>query len=1155
MGDASRNTLRGLLIEDPRFRDESSIWTAESTGLTQAGRALGRPTTTDVTSWRIEARGDSEQAIDVQCLRGGVPGSGLGAVWKLATEGGTSYRGQDAPVAIRHTDMLARAVSGGSYESYSNPDTVTLQNGKILVVSEFTSATLGVAGVRQVRAYVIDSGIGTIGSPVTVSGDSYVGERPRPFLIVVPREDGSDRILCGQWVEDAATGGPAAATLDLRFSDDDGATWAIYARSVLSGTTTIDGLTTQRDGINIAGSAGSGSTGWDLRRCRAAYANGQILLMMHLVHHDTNVRRVGDYLLQWQSADLGATFTIVDEPTDKAATADSQYRGGAPVVRARDGLFHVARLQVSDAAYAIGGAASLITVGVQVDRLGAAAQRFTDTGSDDSSAPTLTDGGEVAQVGSTLLYTLSNPDCALALVPAGELAVYWRRPTTGTSGQEIRCALSTDGSTFTNWGASMFSANFGTVWDVDSGNTNPLDGGGASGITNSHPSEFAATGQGGRVAFATSWIANGTSADASLSVLMLGGYHTQTLGSTSQSAINRQDAAVGWEQCWYSIQRPDYVRWTRANTSSNTRTFTTAGMQIVTDATGTDSYTLQPDGSGVEGLRARWVLSCATGNTSGDFVAVRLIVRDGSNTIDVSIRYSSSSVLVRDNHAGSTLVTASVDMTIAREFEIAATVGSAAGDLVVYQRQSTAAADEKWSTLASVAPSLASSVAALHSIAFGVLQNGITNATWREFFLTTNNHTGLRFQPDVAIANPADLQPVFLAGRWSELSAGAFVRSVDGPGAPGEAYEIPLAYQYGVERILPAVLASPSQGWRSTTEGAQNVALAFNPAKLAAEESGPMGDTWGVHLAGINWASGTLQGYDTSSSAWTTITALDFETAVTYARKGNVVELTSGSLTRQINESEWDGAWIDLGSNKRRRITHTRGGLLTASGGTVRRPRLILADVDGTEGASGSAAVYPLQATVIVRNATTFAGVRIQIDAQSTPDGYFKIGSAIVGPFLTFGLDYSWGRILETAYNVEINESRGGQRMPYEVGPARRTVDVAWTDGVDVTQIDGDSAAADYMLSTSSAGIEPAAYNQAVPYDIRGTVDALSGPLRPVVYVPAVAKGTPDSETLTGRSAAVYGRITSPIRLESILGDEDASEVWRLARLTIQEEV
>ena len=93
------------------------------------------------------------------------------------------------------------------------------------------------------------------------------------------------------------------------------------------------------------------------------------------------------------------------------------------------------------------------------------------------------------------------------------------------------------------------------------------------------------------------------------------------------------------------------------------------------------------------------------------------------------------------------------------------------------------------------------------------------------------------------------------------------------------------------------------------------------------------------------------------------------------------------------------------------------------------------------------------------------------------------------------------------------------------------------------------------MLSTSSAGIEPAAYNQAVPYDIRGTVDALSGPLRPVVYVPAVAKGTPDSETLTGRSAAVYGRITSPIRLESILGDEDATEVWRLARLTIEEEV
>ena len=50
MADASRDTLRGLLIEDPRLRSESSIWTAESAGLTQAGRHVGRPPPSDTTS-------------------------------------------------------------------------------------------------------------------------------------------------------------------------------------------------------------------------------------------------------------------------------------------------------------------------------------------------------------------------------------------------------------------------------------------------------------------------------------------------------------------------------------------------------------------------------------------------------------------------------------------------------------------------------------------------------------------------------------------------------------------------------------------------------------------------------------------------------------------------------------------------------------------------------------------------------------------------------------------------------------------------------------------------------------------------------------------------------------------------------------------------
>ena len=1155
MGDSSRDTLRGLLIGDPRLRDESAVWTAQSTGLTQEGRTLGRPYTTDTTSWRIEARGDSTEDLNVECIRGGIPGSGLGVAWKQSSEASTAYRGQDAPVAIRQSEMLALGVGGGSYESHAYPDTLAMQDGTIVVVNEFTNSTLGVTGQRRVVVRTIDSGTGTVTGPTTIATNIYSNHRPLPFVYSVPREDGGDRLMVGLWIEDSATGGPDAANLDIYYSDDTGATWAVYARSVLRGTTTIDALTTQRDGIDIAGSQGAGSTGWDLFRCRAAYANGQVLLMMHLRHHDTNYRRVADFLFQWQSPDLGASFTLVDEATSKTATEDVGYRGGVPTVRARDGLFHVAYVAISDSGYSAGGAASLISVGIQIDRLGSTAQRFTEVSSGDSTNPTLSEGGAVSQVGATVLYELDNPDCALALIPSGTLALYWRRPDDGTSGQEIRCALCTDGLAYSVWGSSMYSRNYGTVWDVDSGSVNPLDGGGATGNITNYPQQIAATGQGGRVVLATSWSMTGTTADASLSVLTLGGYHTQTMGSTTASAVGSIAAAVGWEQCWYGLHQPDQVGWTRTTAGTTAITFSTDGMNInTTGPTGSDYWTITPSGSGVEGVRLRWALICDSGNTGADYVAVRVIVRDGANTLDVSIRYNSTTVVVYDNHGATQLASVAVDMTVMQEFELAATVGSA-GDFVLYHRAASMRDDVPWTTTYSGAPTLASNVAAQHTIRFGSIAAGGMDSTWRDFYVTTNNHTGLRALSDVAITNPDDLAPMALTGRWSEVVSGAFIRAVDGPAATGDAYTAPVVYGYGGERVLPSVLPSPSMGWRSTDETAQSLALVYNTTTLGTEESAPMGDTWGIHLAGINFGAATLEGYDVGTAAWVTVTALDFTTGVSYTRTGNVVELTSGSLTQQVNEGEWDGGWVDLGSSKYRRIQHTRGGLITTTGGTVRRPRLILEDVDGTEPASGSAEVYPRQATVIVRDADSYAGIRVSIDAQSTPDGYFEIGSVVVGPFLTFGADYSWGRVIGTEYNVDMNESRGGQRMPYKAGAPRRFVDFAWTDGIDVTQIDGSSTDADYMLSTSTGGIEPAAYNRAVLYDLEGSLSLVGGPLRPVVYVPVVGKGIPNTVTLTGRADAVYGRVVSPIRMESILGDENVDEVWRWSRFTLEEEV
>ncbi len=1146
MADASRDTLRGLLIEDPRLRSESSIWTAESAGLTQAGRHVGRPTTSDTTSWRVEARGDQSEALDVQVLRSGVPGRGLGVGWKKASDAATVYRGLDSPVAIRGWQIIA-SEGGVTNADYENPDAVTLQNGKLVIVAQFVNNLIP-AGNTNVGCVVVDPSDGTVGSFVSIGGQAYTKAAPYPWIIAVPREDGGERLIVGFWTEDSGSGTTESANIDVYFSDDEGANWQVYARSVLTQTTTINPSAT-RSGINIESTQGSGNDGWDVRRVRCAYSNGQILMMMHLKHHDTDARRLADFLFQWQSSDLASTFTMVDEATSETATSDEAYRGGSPSVDARDGLFLVAWNKVDDSDYAGGGLASTINIGVVAGRLGASSQRFSEIGASDLGTLTLTDGCDVSQVASTNLYELDEPETTITALPSGEIWVYWLRGTAGASGHEIRAGVSTDGATYSSWGKSMFSGNYGTVWDVDSGNTNPLDGGGASGITNTFPRQLVAAPQAGRVALLSTWELQGSARDKSVTACYLGGFHTQTLGQTVPTSITQSDMSTGWEYTWIGLTEPDDLRWNLTNAGTSAVTLNATGMQVTTTI-GDRYWTLQPDGSGLEGLIARWSLKCDTGNTAGDFVAVRIQVRDGVNRLDVSIRYSSTSVVVYDNNATATLATYNVDMTTVREFELSAKV-AATGSLVLYERTAGNKLDNVWNVAADVAPGLASSAAALHFIRWGAIASGTTDATWLEMQFTTNNYTGIRFRSAVKITNPGDLSPLPLSGRWTEISAGAYLRAVDGPGISGEEYQLPVAYDYGAERVLPVVLPSPSEGWRSSSTAEQSIALAYNATTLGTENAAPMGEFYGLHAAGVNFKSATLEGY-VSGSGWTSIASITNAVAASYTRTGNVIEITSASLDSFVREAEFNGGWVDLGSSKRRRVQHTRGGLLTSTGGTVRRPRLILEGIDGTEPASGTVDIIPTRFSVVVNDATAYSGIRLKIASQSTVDGYFTIGAIVAGPVVTFGTDYSWGRVLERQYNVELNEARGGARSPDEIGPSRRTVEVAWTDGIDVTQVDSDSTTADYMLSNT--GIEPAAYTRDVLYTLEGVQELIGGPLRPVVYLPALQKDQA-SQLLNRQEEAIYGRVVTPVRIETILGDENSTEVLRWSGLRIEEEV
>ena len=97
----------------------------------------------------------------------------------------------------------------------------------------------------------------------------------------------------------------------------------------------------------------------------------------------------------------------------------------------------------------------------------------------------------------------------------------------------------------------------------------------------------------------------------------------------------------------------------------------------------------------------------------------------------------------------------------------------------------------------------------------------------------------------------------------------------------------------------------------------------------------------------------------------------------------------------------------------------------------------------------------------------------------------------------------------------------------------------------------------DYILNSADGSAKPVGSPAETPYLMEGLVSVLNpdgGPARAVVYLPTIPKaGT--TVTLNRRHQMIAGRVTSPVQIESIQGDEGSDEVWRVASVTIEESV
>ena len=1119
--DVSKDYFRGLLIPDPRL---SSIWSAESS-FTQADPQPGIPSAQGNYELCLTSSGIQGASVQlrVRSQKPGHPGkSGPGAfVWK--NEGDGSWRGWDVPNTITNYQSVVWTDGTGSTVSALYPDVVTLDDQTVVIAYHKQTSS-----AHQLVVQTMSPSSNTFGTAVVVysqtsAPSASVGSNYWPCLVKLP----GDRLLLYYQASESGNG-----IIRAYESTDSGASWSLASPSVLDAP------------IPIGTTTGSGRTDYHMYGLRAMYGGGQVLLMVNTYSNNTDYTNRGLYT-QYASDSAGLTFSQVEVGPYTAGTSatiaegmstfDIVYQGGTFLITSSD--------IISGDGYKI-----------SISKIGSAFQKITSASTSQS---------ELLNFG-TLGEGIDSRGIASCVSDNG--TVYIHACGTDNASDAYGCVFVSmdDGDTIVDLGKSGIIPDHSTK----SGPKGLWFNAGAVGTT--IPNRIQTSFARGRVVMLCNHTADPGNEDNSLTFIALGGSSTVTMPLVDGYYNN--EGMGGFSETWLPFDLPgDTGTWTA--TATGAQSLTDGKLQLVTSGSQNVYYSSDlttPVYTG--GYIVRASLRCPIsggGALSADNVAIRMRLADGGggDDYDVSVRFSSAGFRVYDNN-GSAQVGTDVSITMSNEHEfiiamLGGSVGQNDGKIQVWYRPKNSSSDRNWikSTGGSALTDDTSSPASSSNITWGHKSSDATS-TWTEFHVCREDSAGS--SNIVAQANPGGVwsKPYAPSGYRSYTNSGTFVTAHGGPARLGDQYHIDTRYGYAVERIFFSESQTPRVRWRSTNVSENTIALALDNTILGADDSKMGNDVIALCLLGINWKTGTLQGYDSGTTSWQTIAAIDSASGMSsldWVRDGNTVSPGASSASALfVHTNEFQGGTFGLqdgGGTELRKIRTNTSGEWDGTA-TTKTPQFMLEGIAASDKLSGALGyVMAPNVTIVAKlNGSKYAAYRLKIDAQSTVDGYFTVGTAVLGWIEAFGRQYSRGRIIETVPNTSVVSRADGTSTSNNFGPSRRSVQFAWTDGVDVSSVQGSTPDPDYIKGHTSGSALPIATPGEVPYQIEGIVNMLNGPDNPVVYLPSISRAE-NPVTLNRRHQFIAGRIESPARIENVVGNEDVDpgEVFRVASVNIKE--
>ena len=1092
--------IRGFIL--PLDVGVDNIWESETT-ISQQNPSAGDPVPQQSSKMRLLATGiqDDDGDLSIVTRKAGSAGYGSRFTFKDNTISTTEEYGRDAMNAISgfKYQLIGNSISGTSYR---NPTSLVTSSDTLLVAYQYITTTGNLLRVLRIDK---DGNESTATNLYSILSFLSTNQFMHPCMCQL--EDGS--IILVHILEN-----DGEANIRILRSEDDGTTWDVVSREGWE------------EVIPVGIVAGAGINTYEIIRMRIESITGSVVLLVETEYNDTGATK-RNRLYQYVSIDGAATFTLLSTNDNLESNSFRKINLGSRLGR-----------------YVI---------------------------------------SYIAETSFIHYMELPNPFSNIHLLRESNtyFSKYIQAATTGTNdymtGGDTGMMVDSDGfvsiyaysGTTNDWFTAVYfednilhymnvNRTFGSTIDMADAFTR---------LSNIHMVHWLGRG------FIVSNMNSSTTFDLSLLFTFLGGYANVNLPKGTYAATQGDWTRIRYLFSYLPLDEPTSITGLSVVGAGND-TIANGYLRIIssgsfpfhryytwnnlpTSATASD-YTNQ-------GIIVR---SSCIAQSGGNFTLNRrgftLEMDNGTNRYEIAVYITTTQIRIRDVSGGSDIATVSHDNT--EGVDIVCSIGNGNRVSAWYRTLDDDELRNYTNITEDTAITGAASVSAGHSIEWGHLTyaSGTLETEWSEFHVSTLEATGMGLSG--GFANPDDLSTRAYPplGQYAYVYDGVSISTTDGPSYEGEEFQIVPQFDYPISNIFYTQAPSPRIQWRSekTTVGAipqQTISIKLNPDTATSLIEFQANDLMGFHFNGVNWREGDI--YYHNGSSWVQLASIANQIRCNVTVSGRSARGSSGLGEPYFTLNELAGwtAYIVIGPSVgyHKIVSNTEGSF----GGTATGTKQCTVQFESNP-PQGSGIIFfipPVFSMVVNMNGIKASAFQIRIDSQQTYDNDIRIGELIMGPVVVPGRQYGRGRTIKIESGTTTIETQDGIRYSREVKPPTRVFNLAWTDGIDISQLQGFNPDIDYWMASNQTGAEPIAVQNDAPDLMIGFLKYVQGAKKHFVYLPNITKSTSSSEDkryLWSENEQALVTLDNDVQIEHVVGDElqsQAGEVFRIATITLRE--